>query len=90
MNLVNSSKINSFGQAGANYGSDEKLSDVKPKDINNQSVSEIMNFINEKMNRDIQKKIRDVPEALPLIRRISHMNTNEDELFKKVRVGQQN
>ena len=31
-----------------------------------------------------------MPEALPLIRRISHMNTQEDDLFKKVRVGQQN
>ena len=54
------------------------------------SVSELMNFISDKMNKDIQKKIRDVPEALPLIRRISHMNTQEDDLFKKVRVGQQN
>jgi len=35
MNLVNSSKINSFGQARANYGNDEKLADDKPKDINN-------------------------------------------------------
>jgi len=72
MNLVNSSKINFLGQGGANA---EKSGDDKPKDLNNQSVTEIMNYISDKMNKDIQKKIRDVPEALPLIRRISHMNT---------------
>ena len=72
-NLVNSSKFNSL--EGTNYGNAEKPAGDKPNDINNQSVSEIMSYINDKMNKDIQKKIRDVPEALPLIRRISHMNT---------------
>ena len=85
--MVNSSKINSFGQATTGFANSEKPADEKPKELNNQSVTEIMNYISDKMNKDIQKKIRDVPEALPLIRRISHMNTNEDELFKKVRVG---
>ena len=49
-----------------------------------------MNYIQHKITLDIRKKIREVPEALPLIRRISHLNTQEDDLFKKVRVGQQN
>ena len=66
---------------------DKGKGDKNPNNVNNTSVTDIMSFITDKMNKDIQKKIRDMPEALPLIRRISHMNTQEDDLFKKVRIG---
>lgn len=68
----------------------EKQMSAEKKDFNNQSVTEIMNYIQHRINLDVRKKIREVPEALPLIRRISHLNTQEDDLFKKVRVGLQN
>lgn len=51
------------------------------------SVTEIMNYMQKKVDLNHYKKIKDVPAALPLIRRISHMNTQDDELFKKVRLA---
>ena len=90
--LDRSNKI-TLGQLGAAANVDKSKQEQQNADnvgLAGQSVVEIMNFISDNMNKAIQKKIRDVPEALPLIRRISHMNTHEDDLFKKVRVGQQN